>query len=67
MSSASSLQTIRSTAMYLVYAWAVVIISLLSYSLLRPWLIENTVNHYAIYAIWLLITVGVVYVLSKRF
>ena len=53
--------------MYLVYAWAVVIISLLSYSLLRPWLIENTVNHYAIYAIWLLITVGVVYVLSKRF
>lgn len=67
MSAASPLQGVKNTIAYLAYAWAVVIVSLLSYGLLRPWLIENTANHYAIYAIWLATTLAVVYVLSKRF
>lgn len=67
MSTASPFQAIRSTVTYLIVAWAIIIVSLGTYGLLRPWLIENTVNHYAIYAIWLLATVGVIYVVSTWF
>lgn len=63
----AALQTVKNTVAYLIVAWAIVIVSLTSYYLIRPWLIENTVNHLAIYAIWLLTTVGVIYVVSTWF
>ncbi|MDL5363904.1 hypothetical protein [Halalkalicoccus sp. NIPERK01] len=64
MSTTSPFKAIWNLVAYLVCAWAIVIVSLGSYAAVRPWLIENTVNHYAIYAIWLLTTVGVLYVVS---
>lgn len=61
------LRSVRNTVAYLLRAFTVLIGSLLTYWLVRPWLIENTVNHYAILAIWLVTTIAALHIVSLRY